>query len=102
MRLYLPAGMLKRSADDLSDLTSATLTAEPYWDPDELDVLVLEFDREPTPPEQAAIRRRLVTADAADEAHLEELRAARATAATPFERLWLDAELAKYGEPTTD
>jgi hypothetical protein len=101
VRLYLPNGMLKRPNVDLSDLTTATLVSEPHWDPDALDVVVLDFDHEPTPAEKTAIRRRLVTADAADEAHLDELLTARADPATPlWARLWLDAELAKYGEPT--
>lgn len=62
MRVYLPGDMLKRDADvDLSDLTGCRRAGEPYWDPDELNVLVIPFDREPTQTEQAAITQRLTT-----------------------------------------
>ena len=100
MRLYLPNGLAKRAADavDISDLTASVRTGEAYWDPDELDVLVIPMDRAPGPVQQEQIRRRLVTADAADEARLNDLLTARAEATTLFERLWLDTELAKYGE----
>lgn len=89
---------LARPADDidLSDLTASTRTGPAYWE--EGDVLVMPLDPEPTPEEAAKIRRRLVTADAADEQRLYDLLAARASAGSPFERLWLDSELARYGE----
>jgi hypothetical protein len=99
MRLYLPNGMLKRPDADLSDLTEAQRLGEPDWEPG--DWLVQEFDRPLTEAEQTAIRRRFVTADAADEAHLAELLTARADPTAPtWARLWLDDQLARYGEPT--
>lgn len=60
MRLYLPDDMLKRPADtDISDLTTARPTDEPYWDPD--DMLVIPLDRQPTQAEKDAITQRLTT-----------------------------------------
>ena len=101
MRLYLPNGLAKRTADavDISDLTASVRTAESYWEPG--DVLVIPMDRAPGPVQQEKIRRRLVTEDAADETRLNDLLTARAQATTLFERLWLDTELAKYGEMGT-
>lgn len=101
MRLYLPGGLLKRGDACLSDLTTATQTAASYWDPDAVDVLVIPFDVEPTEAEQSAIRHRLVTTDSDDETRYADLLNMRAQASTPFERMWLDTELARYGEPTT-
>lgn len=99
MRLHLPGGILKRAAADVSDITSAVRTGECYWDPAELDVLVCPFDPEPTETEQLSIRRRIVTADAADEAHLYELLDAVNDPATPeWARLTLRAQLDRYGE----
>lgn len=99
MRLYLPNGMLKRPDADLSDLTASVRTGEPYWDPDELDVLVIPFDRAPGPVQQEKIRRRLVTADAAEEADLYALIAdAKDPTAPGWARRALNLELAKYGE----
>jgi hypothetical protein len=103
MRLYLPGGLLKRADADLADLTTSERTGEPYWDLEELDVLVVPLCPEPSPDDQAAIRRRLVTADAADEARYTELLSMRDQASTTFERMWIDTELARYGEnPTTE
>lgn len=99
MRLYLPNGLLKRTDADLSDLTASQRTCEPHWDTEEADVLVIPMDPEPPEGEQAAIRRRLVTTDAADEAHLYELLTAAADPSPPlWARLTLQSELARYGE----
>lgn len=98
MRLHLPNGLLKRAAADLSDLTASGRVGDPYWSADEVDVLIIPLDPEPSADEQAAIRRRLVTTDDGDEQRLADLRAARVAASTTFERVWLDTELAKYGE----
>lgn len=95
---------LARTADDvdIADLTTANRTGAAHWvDCDEhapVDCLLVPLDDEPTADQQLAIRRRLVSADAADEAHLYDLLAMRASAATPFERMWLDEQLGKYGE----
>lgn len=94
MRLYLPHGLLRRPGADFSDLTASTVTAVPFWDPDELDVLVIPFCPDPSPAEQETIRRRLVTADAAEEARYAAL--LEMTPSTPFEQMWLEAELARY------
>lgn len=84
---------------DLSDLTTCKRTGPAYWHPDEVDALVVPLDPEPTESEALAIRRRLVSADAADEAHLYELLAAVKDNLTPaWARLTLQAELARYGE----
>ena len=98
MRLYLPDGMLKRPNADLSDITRSKIVGRPYWDG---DWAIFPFDKEPTKAEQDRIRRRLVTVDAADEARLEALSTDRKAAKTKVEKIVLDTELAKYGEPTT-
>jgi hypothetical protein len=88
-------------AVDLTDLTTdsgAVQVGPAFWSPAAVDELVIPMDPEPSPAEQTAIRRRLATVDAADEARLHSLLAL--TPATDFERAWLDAELAKYGETT--
>lgn len=93
----------KRGADtiDLTGLTAAQRTGEAYWHPDELDTLVMPLDREPTPAEAKAIRRRLVTEDAADEAHLSELlKGHRDPGAPAWARATLAAEIGHYGEPS--
>jgi hypothetical protein len=61
MRLYLPNAKPERLQADLSDLTASREVGERHWAPDALDVLVLDFDTEPTADEQAAIERRLTT-----------------------------------------
>lgn len=71
--------ILARSAEqDFSDLTTARLTGEPAWELETTDTLVLPFDRDPTAAEQVRIRRRLVTPDAATEAHVTTLAEGRA------------------------
>lgn len=102
MRLYLPNGMLKRAVDetDLSDLTASQRTGEAYWDPEQVDVLVIPLDPEPTPEEAEAIRRRLVTADPDDEAHLYDLLAARENATGVIEQMWVETMLSRYGVTT--
>jgi hypothetical protein len=100
---------LQRDAvQDFSDLTSAVLQGEPYWEPG--DVLVLPFDREPTAAELARIRRRLVTGDAAEETRVTTYADAR-TALRKLTNLagplaiivpaiieLLNEQLARYGE----
>lgn len=98
MRFYLPRGLLKRAQVDLSDLTESRRVGDCHWDPAEVDVLVCPMDPEPTVAEQVAIRRRLVTADEVEEARLYDLIATRAKASGAFQKLWLDTELARYGE----
>lgn len=108
LRLYLPDGLAKRADADVSDLTGCKRVGEQYWEPG--DVLVVPMDKMPPAAERAAIRRRMVTADAADERRLLKLLQARALTGDPgaaarakardlFEELWLETELAKYGEP---
>lgn len=96
MRVYLPNDLLKRADADLSDLTASEQTGEPYWD--EGDMLVIPFDKEPTEAEQEAIRRRLTTLDAEDEARLYTLLNTRESTTSTFEELWLDEQLSRYGE----
>jgi hypothetical protein len=100
VRLYLPNSILKRAEADLSDITTAKRTGTPYWDPATVDWLVLPLDKEPTKAEADKIRRRITTGDAAEEALVVELVEARNAAKTKAERLLLNAELAKRGEPT--
>lgn len=92
MRLHLPNGLLKRAGTDLSDLTASQRTGVPYFEPD--DWLVVPLDPEPSEVEQTAIRRRLVTVDAEDEARLYRL----LDRAAEVHQEWLDTELARYGE----
>lgn len=99
MRLYLPNNLLRRPGADLSDVTGSVQTGPAYWDPDAVDVLVVPLDPEPSAVEAEAIRRRLVTADPADEARYVDLLTLRETAAAPFEVIWLDTELSKYEAP---
>jgi hypothetical protein len=61
MRLYLPNAKPERLQADLSDLTASREVGEREWATDAVDVLVLDFDTEPTATEQAAIERRLTT-----------------------------------------
>lgn len=98
MRLHLPDGLLKRAVADLSDLTASQRSGEPYWADDEIDVLVVPMDPEPSEAEQEAIRRRLVSEDADDEARLYRLIDRAAAMTTPQE--WIETELARYGETT--
>ncbi len=103
MKLYLPAGQLRRPEVDLSDLTASQRCGDLYWDPESVDVLVIPMDPEPSEAEQVLIRRRLVTVDAADEAHLDELLATVADPLVPsWARLVLRVELEKYGEHVAD
>lgn len=108
MRLTPPPTRLGRVPDgvSLSDLTDRT-PGLPYWDAE--GALVIPFDIEPTPAEQAAIRRRLLTRDAAHEAQVKAMQDALAglgqTANTPTEivnalRLLLRAELGPLAPPT--
>lgn len=94
MRIHLPGGLLQRAEADLSDLTASQRTGRCYWEA--RDWLVVPLDPEPSKAEQTAIRRRLVTANAEDEARLVSL--LEIDPATPFEAAWLSAELARYGE----
>jgi hypothetical protein len=92
-----------RAADavDLTDLTDATRTESARWveceEHGSADCLLIGFDTDPDDNAQAAIRRRLVVADDADEARLNNLLELRAAANSPFEIVWLDTELGKYG-----
>jgi hypothetical protein len=90
-----------RVADDCdwSDLTDSVQTGPAYWSTEHVDALVVPFDTEPTPAEAKAVRRRLMTADAAEEARVYDLIAAVADNQTPtYARLILQSELARYGE----
>jgi hypothetical protein len=102
---------LARPADqDFSDLTSAVLTGPPAWVPDQTDVLDLPFDKAVTAAQKLRIRRRLVTADTAEEARVttyaESRVALRAlTGLTGVDAIvvpvliaMLDERLARYGE----
>lgn len=94
---------LARTADDidLADLTDSIRVGVAYWSRGEVDALVMPLDPEPTEAEARMIRRRLVTADAADERHLGELLSAHADPQAPaWARLALAAEIGRYGEPT--
>lgn len=63
--IFDPPGPLLRGGDtDVSDLTDSQRTGPAYW---EDGALVLPFDVDPTPAEQALICRRLMTRDAAHE-----------------------------------
>lgn len=82
VKLTIRAGAALRAGDvDMSDLTTATQTGPPRW----VDETTLEitFDREPTVAEQALIRRRLLTRDAAHEARATAFVAAAANLGTP-------------------
>lgn len=83
---------------DLSDLTASVQTGPAYWDPEAtVATLVIPFDVEPTAAEAEAIRRRLVTVDAADEARLAQTERDAADPNTPsWARSLLRAELARY------
>lgn len=100
MRVYLPENLLRRPDADLSDLTASTRTGAPFWDPDAADVLVIPFSTDPPSSERDAIRRRLVTRDAADETRLTQMLEDAKNPLTPsYARTLLWAELAsKYGE----
>jgi len=85
MLLYLPNGLLKRVDADLSNLTDSQRVGAARWlrsdelpvvvdgEQRDVDVLLLPLDPPPSPEERVAIRRRLVTADAEDEAMLQVL-----------------------------
>jgi hypothetical protein len=88
MILHVPEGGLSRSSDvDLSDLTTAARAGGASWVGDQ--TLEIPFDTEPTDAEQAAIRLRLLTRDAAHEAQVKAMRSAltelRASPTTPRE-----------------
>lgn len=91
-----------RPADptDFSDLTASVQTGPAYWLEGEVDTLVVPFDVEPTPAEAAAIRRRLITADAEEEARVKQLEADAANPATPsWAKPLMRAELDRYTKP---
>lgn len=76
-----PQTGLARPADsDLSDLTTAQRTGPAYWDEGD-GMLVIPFAVEPSLAEQAAIRRRLLTADAVEESTVNSLMQARSALA---------------------
>lgn len=84
---------------DLDDLTDSTRTGPAYWHPEQPDALVIPLDPEPSDDEAAAIRRRLVSVDAADESRLVELLDAADDPLTPiWAKLTLQSELAAYGQ----
>ena len=100
--MMIPDFRPARAADetDFSDLTDSEQTGPARWHPDTPDALVIPFDHEPTAAEAAAIRRRLITADAAEEAQLYRLLDAHKDPAAPeWAKIILAVELAKYGEP---
>jgi hypothetical protein len=63
------------AAQDFSDITSAKVNGEPYWEPG--DTLVLPLDKDPTEAELVKIKRRLRTKDAEEEALVGEWAAKR-------------------------
>jgi hypothetical protein len=101
----------RESADvDVSDLTTATRVGEPSWDETEPNTLVLPFDRTLTPVERVKVRRRLITADAAEEQRVTAYADARDSlrGVKGLQSPWntvvaavvalLDEQLARYGE----
>lgn len=89
-----------RVADDCdwSDLTSAVQVGPAFWHQEVVDALVVPLLPEPSEAEAKAIRRRLVTADAAEEARVKALEADVASTSTPESvRGLIRAELARYG-----
>jgi hypothetical protein len=93
-------------AVDLTDLTTdsgAVQVGPAFWSPAAVDELVIPMDPEPSPAEQTAIRRRLATVDADDEANLHDLLAQRKALTglePPLLVRWLDDRLRAYGETT--
>lgn len=69
-------GLLRPADVDVSDLTNSERIGPPYWDAD--GALVIPFDPEPTENEQARIRRRLLTVDAAHETEVATMQEALA------------------------
>lgn len=89
-----------RVADDcdFSDLTASVQVGPAFWHQDIVDALVVPMLPEPSVAEAAAIRRRIVTADADEEAHVKQLEADAASTSTPASvRGLIRAELARYG-----
>lgn len=79
MIIQVPPGALLRPADtDLSDLTDCVRTGPARWVTGGLEI---PFEPEPSEAEQAAIRRRLLTRDADDEAEVAEMQLALANLA---------------------
>lgn len=95
---------LSRPADDtdLSDLCASSRAGTAAWFECEehgaADCLDVPLCPDPTEAEVAAIRRRLVTTGPADEERLYGLLELRETSLSTFERMWVDTELARYGE----
>jgi hypothetical protein len=90
-------------AVDLSELTASVQVGPAFWSPAAVDELVIPMDPEPSPAEQTAIRRRLATVDADDEANLHDLLAQRKALTglePPLLVRWLDDRLRAYGETT--
>lgn len=84
---------------DFSDLTAVAQTGPAFWHPTEPDALVIPTDSDVPPNEALAIRRRLVTRDAEEEAHLYALLTARDDTTTPtWAKPLIASELARYGE----
>ena len=81
MILDLTGLTLRRAPGDVdfSDLTRSRMVGAASW---EDESMVIPFDVEPSASEQAAIRRRLLTADATEESTVTGLLAARTTLAT--------------------
>jgi hypothetical protein len=95
MRLYLPNGIAKRTIHDVCG--PGRVVGEPEFEPD--DVLVVELDPPPSEAEKTAIRRKVVTTDAADEQHLADLLASYADKSAPlWARVLIETELKAYGE----
>lgn len=93
---------LRREVDavDLSDLTDAERSGPAYWDPEaDVATLVVPVDPSATAAEAKAIRRRLVTKDAADERQLLDLIAAHKDPATPsWARPLITSAISAYGD----
>lgn len=88
-----------RVADDCdwSDLTASAQVGPAFWHQTIVDALVVPFVPEPTAAEAAAIRRRLLTSDADEEARVAQLAKDADNPNTPTSvRGLIRAELARY------
>lgn len=86
-------------AADFSDLTGSEQTGPAKWVKGQVDALEVPLDPSTTAEEAKAIRRRLVTVDAADEAQLLALIKAHKDSATPtWARPLIESAISAYGD----